>query len=142
MFNGMRKIGQNSAIKRSKENLVQEEELNFDKDIEETLEEENNKALVQIPPLRFDILVKNENKLDEDEILNYEEDTSNIQNINELPKLIMKPETISKQIYQMPVIKLDQEIELNPATLDDVELPSDTLSRNSVDEENIECKLI
>jgi hypothetical protein len=142
MMNGMRKIGHKSGAKRVKENL-EEEELNFDKGIEETLDEENIKLNTGIKlPLNVDIL-KSKDKLDivVEDVLEIE-DTQDINrieivnNINDLPKLILKGGNIQKQMTQVPLIKIDQEIDLNPENLEDIELPSDTVSKNSMEDDN------
>jgi hypothetical protein len=140
MFNGMRKIGKKLTLKRSNDNAEPEEELNFDKGIEETIEEENIKAKIEIPSLHVDFLVKDEGKLDED-ISNIVGHSNNIQNISELPIITLKQENISKQIGLMPIIQIDKEIEFNPANLEDFELPSDSLSKNSIDDEYTECNI-
>ena len=142
MMNGMRKIGQKSGTKRVKENL-DEEELNFDKGIEETLDEEHIKLNTGIYlPLDAEIL-KSKDKLDVvvENFLEVEEsqDINRIEivnNISDLPKLILKGENIHKQMTQVPLIKIDQEIDLNPENLEDIELPSDTVSKNSLEDDN------
>ncbi len=147
MMNGMRKIGQKSGAKRIKECVKEEEELNFDKEIEETLEDENKVLNSEIfLPLEVEML-KSKDKLDED-LLHVVEDVSNIDEplnindidtvtkINELPKLTMKGENIQKQMSHCSLIKIDQEIELNPEQLEEIELPSDTVSKNSMEEDH------
>lgn len=131
MVNGMRKIGvQKPGAAKGKEIIEDEEELNFDQDIIE--DEDANKEILA---LEVEPMSKNIGKLDEDKLNILEDaDVSNkLNNLQELPKLIIKPEN---DINLIPIIKISEE------NLHEIEMLPENLSKNSIDEDLPDSKTI
>jgi len=131
MVNGMRKIGvQKPGAAKSKEVIEDEEELNFDQDIIE--DEDANKEIIA---LEVEPMSKNIGKLDDDK-LNILEDAdvnNKLNNLQELPKLIIKQEN---DINLIPIIKISE------ANLEEIEMLPENLSKNSIDEDLPDSKTI
>jgi hypothetical protein len=122
-MNKMRKVGSQSAAKKNAKDLEEEEELDFDKGIEESLDDEKVNSADASGNLNG-ILIDDKINVEENIEIN---DTVSIPVANMLD--------IKDTKYNHPILSFDinEEIILNPPKLEDMDLISETESKNNDD---------